>query len=289
VISRTVEYFQPRSVEEAVEVLARHKEAKILAGGQSLIPMLTMRLAHPSALIDIGRIPTLRYIRRDAAELAIGALVRHQDLVTSDLVRDLCPLLADAARHIGHLHIRNRGTIGGSLAHADPAAEYTVAGFALGATVTVVGTQGARTLALDELIIGPLTTSLGPDELITEVRVPVRGAGVGWGFREFVLRQGDFALVSTAVLLTRAGATGRVEEARICVGAATDVPTVCRHAEQGLRGEAISPELAATAGRLAASELKDVVSDIHAPAEYRTDIAAVLVRDALLHAWGGGR
>jgi CO/xanthine dehydrogenase FAD-binding subunit len=288
-VSGTCEYFRANSVEEAVALLGQHEGAKVLAGGQSLIPMLAMRLARPTALIDVGRIPALDHVRREGDRLVIGALVRHRDIAGSPVVREACPLLADAAAEIGHAHIRNRGTIGGSLAHADPAAEYLTAGLAVEASVQVVGRQGARELRLDELVVGPLTTCLAADELLTEVRVPVPPPGTGWSFRELALRKGDFALVQAAVLL-RCDGGGLVEDVRVAIGAATAVPVRCRETERRLRGQPFTDDLAARAGGWAAGELTDPVSDIHAPGDYRVEVAGVLVRDALRDARSrGGR
>jgi carbon-monoxide dehydrogenase medium subunit len=278
------EYFAPPTVEEAVALLARWEGAKLLAGGQSLLPLLTMRLAAPPALVDIGRVAGLRHLRREGDGLVIGATVRHQEIVTSPVVLEACPLLGTAAAEIGHLHVRNRGTIGGSLAHADPAAEYLTAGLALDAGVTVVGPRGTRGLPVRELVVGPLTTVLASDEVLTEVRIPALPPGAGWSFRELALRRGDFALVEVAVVVSRA--EGRAADVRVAVGGATSAPIRCPATEARLGDQPLTPALAAEAGRWAAAELADPLDDIHADATYRVEITAILVRDALVEAWG---
>jgi carbon-monoxide dehydrogenase medium subunit len=247
--------------------------------------MLSMRLVRSSALVDIGRIASLHYLRQDGAGLTIGALVRHQEIVTSDVVRACCPLLAEAAAQIGHLHIRNRGTIGGSLAHADPAAEYLTAALALEASVRLVGPTGARSLAIRDFVVGPLATALRPDEVLVEVRVALPPRGAGWAFRELVQRSGDFALAEVAVLVAGRDGSDEVEAARIAVGAVTDMPVRCVRTEERLQGRVLDRDLAAAAGRWAAAELEAPVSDIHAPGEYRVEVTGYLVRDALVGAW----
>jgi carbon-monoxide dehydrogenase medium subunit len=273
VILPAFEYVAPRTLADAVRVLAaRGPDAKVLAGGQSLLPLLGLRVVRPTVVVDIGHIDALRYVRAGDAVLHIGALARHRDLERSPLIQATVPILADAARLIGHTHIRNRGTIGGSLAHADPAAEWPAVLLALGATVVVTGPHGERELAIDRLIIGPLTTSLEHHELITEIRVPLPAIGHGWAFHEFSTRSGDFALASAAVIVT----TGRsgARETRIVVGGAGPTPSRCPSAESMLdRGNG-------AAAREAAREIE--ADDDHlASASYRRRIVEVLVRDAL--------
>jgi CO/xanthine dehydrogenase FAD-binding subunit len=280
------EYTAPRTVAEALAALAAHgSDAKVLAGGQSLIPLLSLRVVRPSVVVDIGRIDALRYIRVIDGTLRIGALARHRDLERSREVGTLVPMLADAARLIGHTHIRNRGTIGGSLAHADPAAEWPAALLALDATVVVTGPHGEREVSIPELITGPLITSLAHDELITEIRAPVPDQGHGWAFHEFSARSGDFALASAAVLVSpeRRGA----RDIRVVVGGAGPTPSRCAGAESMLNSAAGDDGAfwAAIPGaaQAAAREI-DVADDHLASAWYRRRLIEVLVRDALTEA-----
>src|SRR5688572_13521015 len=206
-------YARPRTVADTVRALAdAGGEGKILAGGQSLVPMLNMRLARPSIVIDLNGVPGLDVIAPSAAGgLRIGALARHADLASSPLVRERAPLLAEAARHIGHVAIRNRGTLGGSLAHADPAAELPAAVVALDASVIAVGRGGTRMIPAADFFVGLLTTALEAEEIITEIHVPPpRG---GWGFAEVARRPGDFALVGIAAVVN--ADAGRGAGARI--------------------------------------------------------------------------
>ena len=195
------EYHVPRALDEALALLAsRGDRAKVLAGGQSLIPLLNFRLAHPEALVDINRIGDLAYVRANGDGLAIGALTRQHAVERSEIVRARAPILAEACRFIGHLPIRHRGTIGGSLAHADPASELPAAMVALEAQLTLASDRGRRTVSVESFFVGPLTTALGPGELLVEVRVPDPPRRTGGAFVEMARRAGDFALVGVAAL-----------------------------------------------------------------------------------------
>jgi carbon-monoxide dehydrogenase medium subunit len=199
-------YVAPTTVEEAVEALVDAGIAgKALAGGQSLVPMMNFRLARPEVLVDLGRIQTLVGIRVDADVIRLGAMTTHQQVAESTALAETLPLLPEAARHIGHWAIRNRGTVGGSVAHADPAAEWPAVLMALDAHVHVRGREGERAVSLAELVVGPLTVNLAPDEIITRIDVPRPGPDVRWGFYEVARRPGDFALVGT-VAKVEAGA-----------------------------------------------------------------------------------
>lgn len=205
------DYARPDSLDEAVRLLAADEDAKALAGGQSLLPMMNFRLARPSVLVDIGRLPELSALRREDDVLVIGAGVRQRTAETAQLVRESCPLLVEALRHVGHHQIRSRGTIGGSLAHADPAAELCAAALALDAEVVVTGSSGRRTIPAAELFVAPFLTSLAEEEILTEVRLPITDAVSG--FAEISARSGDFALAGAAAVLRFED--GRVADARL--------------------------------------------------------------------------
>src|SRR5688572_30573614 len=272
-------YARPRTVADTVRALAdAGGEGKILAGGQSLVPMLNMRLARPSIVIDLNGVPGLDVIAPSAAGgLRIGALARHADLAASPLVRERAPLLAEASRHIGHAAIRNRGTLGGSLAHADPAAELPAAVVALDASLVVVGRGGTRMVPAADFFVGPLTTALEADEILTEIHVPPpRGA---WGFAEVARRPGDFALVGIAAVLT-AGSS-----ARIVAFGMGDGPVRLRAAESVLVDAVLNAECAQAAG-LAAREACAPSDDLHASGAYRRHLAGVLTEQAVSDAIG---
>lgn len=288
------EYIVPTTVTEAIEVLSVHgPDARVLAGGQSLIPLLSLRLARPSVVVDIGRLNALRYIRADEGVLRIGALTTHREVERSPLVLGQVPLLAAAAGQIGHTHIRNRGTIGGSLAHADPAAELPAALILLDGAIIAQGAAGERAMQADAFFVGPLTTALGPAEILTEVRIPIPPIGHGWAFQEFSLRSGDFALASACTMLTleapaptsRAAAPGRVSSCRIVVGGIGAVPMRCPTAERLVVGSAPTVALAAAARRAATSELEEATAGGAAlsamGAAYRRRLVGALVETAV--------
>lgn len=277
------EYFDPGSVDEALALLGEHgEEAKPLAGGQSLVPLLNFRLARPRALIDLNRIPTLSYLREADGGLAIGAMTRQRAVERSPLVRERCPLLAEAMPLIGHVQIRNRGTVGGSLAHADPAAELSAVLTALGGEVRVRSLRGERTLPPERFFVGYLTTALAPDELLVEVRLRGQPPRSGWAFLEVSRRHGDFALVGVAALLG-------LDEGGVCTHAAVALtgvgPTPVRAEEAvgSLVGSRPTPEAFQEAGRQVSAQLTPD-SDLHASAEYRRHVAGVLTQRALTRA-----
>lgn len=264
------EYARPSSVADAVAALAAADgEGKVLAGGQSLVPVLALRMARPTVLVDVNRIAGLDAVDPADGAVRVGALVRHTALAE----QSAHPLLAEAARWIGHTAIRTRGTAGGSLAHADPAAELPAVAVATGATVHVAGPAGVRTVPAAELFDGPLTTTLADDELLTAVDVPLPER---WGFAEFARRHGDFALV-LAVVAEVAG------EWRIALGGTGPVPVRAPAAEALLAGGAGAREV----GRAAAAEIR-ATGDLHGTADYRRGLAAELVRRAVLGGAGGG-
>jgi carbon-monoxide dehydrogenase medium subunit len=267
VIPAPFDYVAATSAAHALDLLAEYgDDAKVLAGGHSLLPMMKLRLAAPEVLIDIGRVTDLSGITRDGDELVIGATTRHADLAASALVREGAPLLAHAAAQVGDPQIRHRGTIGGSLAHADPAADLPMALVALGGSVELRGPAGTRTVVADDFFTGYFETVLGPDELLCAVRVPSR-PGLPWGYQKFTRRANDWAIVGVA-------ASG----GRIALANMGPVPIRARAAEQA----AADGASAAQAAQLAA-EGTSPGEDIHADRAFRQHLARVLTRRALEH------
>jgi CO/xanthine dehydrogenase FAD-binding subunit len=276
-------YRRAGSIGEALMWLADEEtESKILAGGQSLVPLLNMRLARPAVLVDVNPIRDLRSIAVDDDKLRLGATVRHTDLIASALVSARAPLLAEAVRHIGHRAIRNLGTLGGSLAHADPAAELPATLVALGGSVVVAGPDpGARTIAAEDLSVGPFLTSLQPTELLCEIRVPDQ-RGWAWGFAEMARRPGDFAIAGVASTVRfEAGVCQSVRLVGFGVG---DGPVRLVWAERMLLGNPIDVESARRAGEAAAERMAAPASDVHASADYRRHLVSVLTEQVLLEA-----
>ncbi len=272
-------YFAPRTVDDALDLLATHgQEGKILAGGQSLVPAMNFRLARPASLIDINRIDALDYVREDGGELRIGALARHARFEAPVAGGALSALLPRVARHIGHLPIRSRGTFCGSIAHADPASEWCLLAATLDAELVIVSRRGRRSVRPNEYFIGALTTTLEPDELLTEIRLPLLDDGWRPGFAEFSRRAGDFALTMCAAFLRFED--GRIVESRIGVGGATDRPSRIAAAEAVLTGTDGGPGILREAGNIAAETI-DPLEDIHASARYRRDLVRAMVGRAL--------
>jgi aerobic carbon-monoxide dehydrogenase medium subunit len=272
-------YFAPRTVDDALDLLATHgEEGKILAGGQSLVPAMNFRLARPTSLIDINRIDALDYVREGGGELSIGALARHARFEAPVTGGALSALLPQVARHIGHLPIRSRGTFCGSIAHADPASEWCLLAATLDAELVVVSRRGQRSLRPNEYFITALTTTLEPDELLTEIRLPLLDDNWRTGFSEFSRRAGDFALAMCAAFLRFED--GRIVEARIGVGGAIDRPSRIAAAEAVLTGTDGGPGVRHAAGNIAAETI-DPLEDIHASAPYRRDLVRAMVGRAL--------
>jgi carbon-monoxide dehydrogenase medium subunit len=272
-------YFAPRTVDDALDLLATHgEEGKILAGGQSLVPAMNFRLARPTSLIDINRIDALDYVREGGGELSIGALARHARFEAPVTGGALSALLPQVARHIGHLPIRSRGTFCGSIAHADPASEWCLLAATLDAELVVVSRRGQRSLRPNEYFVTALTTTLEPDELLTEIRLPLLDDNWRTGFSEFSRRAGDFALAMCAAFLRFED--GRIVEARIGVGGATDRPSRIAAAEAVLTGTDGGPGVRHAAGNIAAETI-DPLEDIHASAPYRRDLVRAMVGRAL--------
>jgi aerobic carbon-monoxide dehydrogenase medium subunit len=277
-----VDYEAPKTVSEAVELLAEHlDEASVLAGGQSLIPLLALRLAHPAVLIDINGVDELSGVSAADGWVSIGAMTRGYVAEESGTVADAVPLLAAALPLIGHEAIRSRGTVGGSLAHADPAAELPAVARALDAEFVVRGPSGERVVPAAEWFEGYLTTSRLPDELLVEVRFPAAGRGTGVSFQEVARRHGDFAMVGLAASVTLSD--GVISDARLAFAGVSDVPVRAAGAEDLLVGERPSAELFDEAARRAAGDI-DPPADLHGSAEYRKKVAAALVRRGLREA-----
>lgn len=272
-------YRRPHTVAEAVAILAEYgPDAKVLAGGQSLVPVLNMRLARPAVLVDINRIAELDYVVQEDGLLRMGALVRQRALESPEL-RAICPLLAEAAAHIGHPATRNRGTVCGSIAHADPAAELPVVLTALDGRVVVTGTGGDRVLTPGEFFLSVFTTALEPGELVREVQFPLPRAGSGQAFCEFSRRHGDFAIVSAACVI-HLDPEGRVADARIALGGVAEVPVRATAAEAVLLGQPPGEGVLREAVAAAVAEL-DPPEDLHASASFRKDLARVYLHRAL--------
>jgi carbon-monoxide dehydrogenase medium subunit len=274
------EYACPATLAEAVALLAGGGgEAKALAGGQSLMPMMAFRIAHPSLLVDLRKLPGLSEINISSDGVRLGALVRWRDIEDHAALARAQPLLKAAVAHVAHYQIRNRGTVGGSLAHADPAAELPGIALTCDAEIAVVGRAGARTIKAADFFLGALTTALKPDEIITELRLPAWPVPRRWGFQEFARRRGDFALAGVAAFydLDKAGKAGNAHIGVIGVG---DRPQRLSAVEAVLNGRAIDAATIAKA-EAAASAAVDPQDDIHASAAYRRSLVGTLVERAL--------
>ena len=267
-IPAAFDYVRAGSADEAVSLLAQHgDEAKLLAGGHSLLPLMKLRLATPTVLVDVGRLHDLSYIRDGGDHVAIGALTRHRDLETSDLLGTEVPILTHVAGLVGDPQVRHRGTIGGSLAHGDPASDLPAVVLALGGTLVARGPSSERELAATDFFTGFLETALAPDELLTEIRIP-KIAGAGWSYQKFHRRAQDWAIVGVAAVRNGSAAVALVNMG--------SVPLRATAVEQALAGGASAEDAAA-----AAADGTEPPSDLNATVEYRQHLARVLVRRAL--------
>ncbi len=267
-IPAAFEYQRASSVDDAVRLLAENGEdAKLLAGGHSLLPLMKLRLAAPSVVIDIGRLRDLSYVREDGNRVRIGALTRHRDVETSELLAREVPILPHATHQVGDPQVRHRGTIGGSIAHGDPASDLPAVCLALGATFRVVGPSGEREIAAGDFFRGFLETALAPDEVLTEISVP-KTPGAGWSFQKFNRRAQDWAIVGVAAV--RNGTTG------VALVNMASTPVRATGVEQALAGGANAAEAASHA-----ADGLDPPADLNASPEYRRHLAQVLVRRAL--------
>jgi carbon-monoxide dehydrogenase medium subunit len=279
-IPAAFEYHAPRSLDDALRLVERHgDEAKLLAGGHSLLPLMKLRLASPRFIIDLGKIRGLSYIRAEDGQISIGAMTTHALVESSTLLLEKCPLLPETAAQIGDVQVRNRGTIGGSLAHADPAADYPASILALDAEIVALSSAGTRTIPATEFFVDLLTTLLRPGEILTEIRVPVLAARTGTAYQKLHQPASGFAIVGAAarVALSR---NGKIEDVAVGITGLGAKAYRATAVERALRNKAISPKLLADAARHAARGV-DPLSDIHASAEYRREMAAVYARRAL--------
>ncbi len=278
-------YFAPESLGEALDILSGHsEEAKLLAGGHSLIPAMKLRLASPRYLIDIGRLPGLRGVAIDGGDLAIGALTVHADIASSDIVRRHVPGLVDAASVIGDVQVRNRGTIGGSVAHADPAGDFPVILTALNASFVLESVSGRRTVAADEFFLDFFTTAMAANEILTQVRIPLPASGAGSAYVKLGHAASGYVVVSAGALLSRH--SGSCESARIAVGGLGSSPIRAAAAELELQGKPLTKEvIAAAASKVIDGVGADVVED-ESNGDYKRHMAAVYARRAIEAAAG---
>lgn len=275
-----LDYVCPASLAEAIDLLAAHDgEAKVIAGGQSLMPMLAFRLAAPSLLVDIGRLPELNRIVISSEGVDLGALVTWRDIERDARLAQAHPLLAAAIAHVAHYQVRNRGTVGGSLAHADPAAEMPGVAVACDAMLTLVGPGGTRIVPADAFLLGGLSTILAPDEVLTNVRLPPWKKSRRWAFEEFARRRGDFAMAGVA-LFYDLDVQGHARNAHVGVIGVADRAMRLPEVEALLDGKRIDADVIAQAGN-AARNAVDPADDIHAEAAYRRDLVGVLMERAL--------
>jgi aerobic carbon-monoxide dehydrogenase medium subunit len=279
------EYHAPASVDEALGILEKYQgEARALAGGQSLVPMMNFRLATPAAIVDLNRIPGLAEIGERDGIVHIGAMARQRQIEFAPLVAEKLPLLSEAIRWVGHLPTRTRGTIGGSIAHADPAAEIPMVLQALAGEVVARGPRGERRIAAADLFIAPLTTALAADEIITEVRFPATPPEACYAIEEFARRRGDFAIAAIAVMLVRHGE--RCTVARLATAGIGSVTVRLREAEAILEERGLA-EAAIAAAAEKAAEVVEPMSDQHGSADFRRHLTAVLTRRAVQKAVKG--
>ncbi len=271
-------YHDPETVADVIGLLGKLENARLLAGGQSLMPMLNMRYVLPDHLIDLNRVEGLSWLRETGGALEIGAMTRQRDLECSDLVRKRCPLMHEALAHVGHRQTRNRGTLGGSLCQLDPAAELVAVAAALDATITVSGPKGQRAIPFSEFPAGYMTPALESDEILTGVRFPLWDEDHAHAFVEFARRHGDFAIVSAAALLER-DRGGKITRASVTVGGLGPAPVRAAEVERALIGNVASEGLFRDAGE--SCRKLDAVGDVHAPAAYRQHLAAILSQRAL--------
>lgn len=276
------DYHAPKSAAEALELLGRYgTDARLLAGGQSLVPLLNFRLSAPAVIIDLNRAADLAYIKEENGLVRIGAMTRQRAIEFSPLVKTRLPLLAETTRWVGHLPTRTRGTIGGSLAHSDPAAEYPAVAAALDAELVIRGSGGERVVRAAEFLVGFMTTAMQPGEILVEVRVAAQVPNSGWAFEEFSRRHGDFAIVGIAAMVAVEG--DRCRSARLAACGAGPTAIRLRAAEEILEGGGVGDrDIADAAAR--AAELVDPSADLHASVEYRRHLTRVLARRALKRA-----
>jgi carbon-monoxide dehydrogenase medium subunit len=278
------EYHVPDSLEEALDLMSQHAdEAKILAGGQSLVPAMNFRIAQPARLVDLNRVDELGYIREDGEVIRVGAMTRERQVEIDSSIEKRTPLLHEAAPNIAHPQIRNRGTIGGSIVNADPAAELPVLMLALNARLKAQNTSGERWIEADDFFIGMFTTALEPDEILVEIELPFMPARTGWSFMEVAPRAGDYALMGVAAQVTL-GENGICENAKLVYLNAGDGPVDAKDAAQSLVGEKPDDKSIEAAAMMASEKEITPYGNLHASPEFQSHLAKVLTRKALKQA-----
>lgn len=275
-------YYDPETIADVLGLLASHENSKLLAGGQSLMPMLNMRFVLPDHVIDLNRVKELAYMHETDSTLKVGAMTRQREIEYADVVRKRCPLMHEAILQVGHRQTRNRGTLGGSLCQLDPSAELVLVATALDATVSVTGPKGRREVDFAKFPLAYMTPAVEPDELLTDVSFPLWDRRHGYAFVEFARRHGDFAIVSAAALLETDNA-GRITRASLAVGGLSAAPARVNEVEQTIVGNVASDAL--FRGACENCRKLDAMGDVHAPASYRQHLAAVLSRRALEKAY----
>jgi carbon-monoxide dehydrogenase medium subunit len=274
------DYYRATSVAEAIGLLKTYPGAKLLAGGHSLLPLLKLRLAAPPALVDIGRIADLRGVTVSGNTIHIGALTTHAELAASPALREKCPMLAEAAQQVGDPAVRNRGTIGGNVAHADPASDLPAVLTAMGATFTIAGAGGTKTIGASDFFHGMMATAIGAHDLLTRIEVPVKRAGQGMAYVKCSHPASRYAVIGVAAMVTVSA--GTCAAAAVALGGLVPKPTRASVVEQALTGQALSPDSIAKAAALVSQDLgNDVLGDLYASAEYRKGVAPVWVKRAL--------
>jgi aerobic carbon-monoxide dehydrogenase medium subunit len=274
-----LEYACPNSLSEAIALLASHGDAKAIAGGQSLVPMMAFRIATPTLLVDLRKLIELRGIKISAEGVRLGALVRWRDILDDERLATAHPLLRAAVTHVAHYQIRNRGTVGGSIAHADPAAEMPGIVVTCDAEITVLGKSGQRKIAAADFFVGALTTTLEPDEIITEIKLPAWPAHRRWGFQEFARRRGDFAMAAAALFYDQ-DTSGKASNAHVGIIGVGDLPLRLREVEAVINGRVIDEATMARAAEVTSATV-NAQADIHASVAYRRSLAGTMVERAL--------
>jgi carbon-monoxide dehydrogenase medium subunit len=276
------DYYRPKTLAEAVEALRKHKGAKVLAGGHSLLPMMKLRTTAPPALVDIGRIKGLSGIKVTRKEVKIGATTTHDAIATSEAIQAACPILSETAAQIGDQQVRYRGTLGGSLAHADPAADMPTVILALGGTLTAAGPKAERDISAERFFVDLFTTALKPNEILTSITVPVMGPGMGSAYHKHRHPASGYAVVGVAALVGLSG--GQCKKVSLVIGGVTTNPVHATAAEKALTGQAPDEANIAAAADKVVEALSNPMGDIYASGEYRIHLAKVMARRALTQA-----
>lgn len=281
------DYYRPSSVDEVIKLLQQNPEGKIIAGGHSLLPMMKLRLALPASLIDIGRIGGLSGIKSSNGNIVIGSTTTYDQVMKSDVIKQSLPMMTQAANVVGDIQVRNRGTIGGSIAHADPAADFPAVLLALNATVKTVGANGERTIGIDDFFVDMFTTSLNPDEVVTEVSIPKPQGKTGMAYEKFSHPASGYAVVGVAAMVTL-GSDGKVASARVAVTGAGPIATRANGTEQAITGQEPTADNVKAAAQKA-SDGMTFLGDIHAGEEYRAHLTRVFAERALNNAVSAAR